>query len=537
MRVFFTVVIFAAVAFSATAAEDVSLDNPDGAVSVSLPPATIFTDSDADPWSQAFSSPVVHPVRDEGSSVWPEYDWGSDILISPGRVGSGQDFDVDPANGDIYAIYDTDHSSQDSAIVYRSEDFGATWTYWRSSYSFMSEVNSPHIRVVRDTSGRSWVCMFFLIDKTLRMRYMTPDQSVNGWTTVTSNDVIYYDVDGETDNSGWVYATYVVHASGNDIRATRCSMDNHNWVNDISLFTNPGITPYPSIAATTGGIVAVAFLDDRMTNNQNIRIKRSASYGSTWNSSIQVGDNTGGYDLSWASIAYSYTSAGAGWVFATYEGTGTGDNLAYYFTTNAGSSWTYGHTIGGSGDQNMPNIRCYKAGSAVTLAFNSDPGDSTMFCWATDSSPNSFSTPERINDFNATGFWPPTAGWCGNQSAVLYTNYNFNYRLLIDWFGNTGIEDQSSTICGEIIASPNPFTTIATISFNVTGSEPVSVSIYNISGRLIKTIVDNQHLSAGDHSVQWNGVDSHGASVAPGVYLCRLNTGGTGFSTRLVMVP
>ncbi len=536
MRVFFTVVVFAAVAFSATAAEDVSLDNPDGAVDVQSPPATIFTDSDAVPWVQADCSPVAHPERDEGSGGWPEYDWDNDILVSSSHVGSGQDFDIDPANGDIYAIYDTGHATQDSVIVYRSQDGGATWTFWQRSYDPSGEMNNPRIRVVRDTSGQSYVCMFFLNDNHyLIMQYIATDLSASGWTTVTSSDVIYYDVDGEADNSGWLYATYVVAASGNDIWVARCSIDNHNWVDHTMLFNNPQMIPYPSIAAAVCGTVSVAFLDDRLTTNQNIRIRRSTDYGATWSLSVQVGDNTEGYDLSWTSMAYNYATADAGWIFATCEDTGTGDDLVYYYTTNAGSSWTYGQTIGGPGDQNMPNVRCRKAGSAVTLAFNSDPGDSTMFSWATGSFPNYFTAPERINDFYVTGSWPPTAGWTGSMPAVLYSG---GYTgLLFDWFGNTGIEDQPSATCGEIIASPNPFTTTASISFSVTGSESVSVSIYNISGRLVKTIVDNQYLSAGDHSVQWNGVDYSGASVAPGVYFCRLNIGASVLSTRLVMVP
>ena len=210
----------------------------------------------------------------------------------------------------------------------------------------------------------------------------------------------------------------------------------------------------------------------------------------------------------------------AGSSLLTYEGTSSGDNLGYYYTTNTVSSWTYGTAMGGSGDQNMSSITAYKGDGAATLAFNSDPGDSTMFCWASASSPNSFSTPGRINDYNATGFWPPAAGWAGNMSAVLYINWNNDYALYFDWYGNTPIaEDQSASMNGtlSITSSPNPFTTTSNVSFNVVGTEPVSVSIYNISGRLVKTIIDNEYLSAGDHSVQWNGIDSRGASVAPGV--------------------
>ena len=545
IRILLTVIFLTSIALSAIVAEEASIDCPDGIETIQPPPAPIYTESDLDPWDTSFSSPVMHSVsvEDEGSSVWPEYDWNNDILIYGGRVGSGQDFDVEEGTGDVYAIFDTDHATQDSAVVYRSQDGGATWTFWRASYSGANEVNNPHIRVVKDTSGQSWVCMFFLIDKTLRMRYMTPDHSSSAWTTVTADDVMYYDVDGEVGNNAWVYATYVIDVSGYDIRATRCSLNNGTWVDQALIFNNPEMVPYPSIAAGTGGTVSVAFLDDRVETNQQIRIKHSTSYGSSWAGSAQVGNNTGGYDLAWSSIAYTHSSSEKGWIFTTYGGTASGDNLGYYYSTNAGSSWTYGTTFGGTGDQNMPDIRARKIASGdVTLAFNNDPGDSTMFAWTAGSSPTNFSTPVRVNDYNATGFWPATAGWAGSSashSSVLYSNWNVNYRLFFDWYGNTANEEETSatvTSAVQISSSPNPFTDLSTISFSVTGTDPVSIAVYNISGRLVKTIVDNENFSTGDHSVQWNGIDSNGEAALPGVYFCRLNTAGSILTNRMVMI-
>lgn len=542
IRVLITAILLTSIAFSAVVAEEISIDCPDGDVAIQPPPAPIFTDSDMDPYGSTFSSPVIHSalIDDEGSSVWPDQDWNNDILIYGGQVGSGQDFDVEEGTNDIYAIYDTDHASQDSAVVYRSQDGGATWTFWRATYNGGGEMGNPRIRVVNDTSGQSWVCMFYLLDNnSLRMRYMTPDQSSSGYTTVTAEDVIYYDVDGEVGNNAWVYATYVVAASGNDIRATRCSLDNKTWVNDTSLFVDPGIEPYPSIAVGTGGTVSVAFLDDRITTNQQIRIKRSTDYGSSWLGSAQVGNNSGAFDLSWTSIAYTHSSTENGWIFTTYD-VGAEDNLGYCYTTDAGASWTYGATIGGAGDQNMPNVRARKlASGAATLSFNDDPGDSTMYAWTSGSSPTNFTTPERVNDFNATGNWPATAGWAGSYSAVLYTNWNGNYSLYFDWYGNTAVEEETSasvTCIAQITCSPNPFTDMATINFSVTGTDPVSISIYNIYGRLVKTVVDNESFSNGDHSVQWSGVNSNGAKVVPGVYFCRMNTSGSILSNRMVMV-
>ncbi len=212
IRVFITAIFLTSIAFSAVVDEEVSIDCPGGYESLQPPPAPIFTDSDADPYGSTFSSPVVHSalVEGEGSSVWPDQDWYNDIIIYGGRVGSGQDYDVDEDTGDIYAIFDTDHASQDSANVYKSQDGGATWTFWRASYSSADEVNSPKIRVVKDSGGQAWVCMFFLIDKELRMRYMTPDQSSSAWTTVTASDVSFFDADGEVGTGGYVYATFTI---------------------------------------------------------------------------------------------------------------------------------------------------------------------------------------------------------------------------------------------------------------------------------------------------------------------------------------
>jgi len=68
---------------------------------------------------------------------------------------------------------------------------------------------------------------------------------------------------------------------------------------------------------------------------------------------------------------------------------------------------------------------------------------------------------------------------------------------------------------------PNPFTSSTMISFSMNMEAPVVLSVYNIQGRLIRTIV-NDVRGTGDHSVPWDGRDELGADVAAGVYLYRL---------------
>jgi len=51
----------------------------------------------------------------------------------------------------------------------------------------------------------------------------------------------------------------------------------------------------------------------------------------------------------------------------------------------------------------------------------------------------------------------------------------------------------------------------------------VEITVYDIKGRLVTTLASGQ-VTAGRHKVSWDGKDSEGHRVAPGIYLCRLAT-------------
>lgn len=73
-------------------------------------------------------------------------------------------------------------------------------------------------------------------------------------------------------------------------------------------------------------------------------------------------------------------------------------------------------------------------------------------------------------------------------------------------------------------ASPNPFNPATTIAFELAAPGEVSITVYDVSGRMIRSLV-NGHLPAGLHEVSWNGRDRSGATVASGVYFYRLMSG------------
>ncbi|NQV19434.1 MAG: T9SS type A sorting domain-containing protein [Armatimonadetes bacterium] len=68
---------------------------------------------------------------------------------------------------------------------------------------------------------------------------------------------------------------------------------------------------------------------------------------------------------------------------------------------------------------------------------------------------------------------------------------------------------------------PNPFNPTTTISFSIQNNSNVELSIYNIKGQKVKTLISDQ-LSVGEHSVVWEGRDDDNLPVGSGIYFYQL---------------
>ncbi len=71
---------------------------------------------------------------------------------------------------------------------------------------------------------------------------------------------------------------------------------------------------------------------------------------------------------------------------------------------------------------------------------------------------------------------------------------------------------------------PNPFNSRTILLFDLPGNTHVRLTIYDLAGRRVTTLVDEQR-QAGRHVVSWDGTDAQGGSVASGLYLIRLEAG------------
>lgn len=82
---------------------------------------------------------------------------------------------------------------------------------------------------------------------------------------------------------------------------------------------------------------------------------------------------------------------------------------------------------------------------------------------------------------------------------------------------------------------PNPFNPSMTVTFALTSRERVHVRVFDVAGRLVKTLADGAFAS-GSHALQWNGHDNHGARVASGIYFVRIDAGSYSVTRRAVML-
>ncbi|NHZ86791.1 MAG: T9SS type A sorting domain-containing protein [Planctomycetia bacterium] len=82
---------------------------------------------------------------------------------------------------------------------------------------------------------------------------------------------------------------------------------------------------------------------------------------------------------------------------------------------------------------------------------------------------------------------------------------------------------------------PNPFNPSTTITFDLSEDTDVKILIYDMTGRLIRELV-NQTMTVGNKTINWDGKDDSGNTVSGGVYLYNLQTGDYSQTKKMVLM-
>ncbi len=123
-------------------------------------------------------------------------------------------------------------------------------------------------------------------------------------------------------------------------------------------------------------------------------------------------------------------------------------------------------------------------------------------------------------DYDDPSGYLNTGNFCIKGLSVLYTGINSNA-------GNQNLFSLSQN-------APNPFTSSTVISYIIPCETKVVLSVYNLAGQKVNTIVDKFE-GAGIKSVSWNGTNENGQRLDPGVYIYRLQVGNKVQSKRMIL--
>ncbi len=95
---------------------------------------------------------------------------------------------------------------------------------------------------------------------------------------------------------------------------------------------------------------------------------------------------------------------------------------------------------------------------------------------------------------------------------------------------------------------PNPFVSTVNINLHLYSSGKISISrfdiagtqssikVYDVQGRLVRTIFETESFQPGYYNFTWDGLDRNGSRVSPGVYYCKLQVGRLTLTKRVILL-
>jgi len=133
----------------------------------------------------------------------------------------------------------------------------------------------------------------------------------------------------------------------------------------------------------------------------------------------------------------------------------------------------------------------------------------------------------------------PTTVWPNsyNLSTIDWVQSNLPFETPPDLTTPTGIEDEIQVANRFALEQnyPNPFNPSTTIKYELARTADVNITIYNIQGQKIKTIVDAKQ-NVGKHDVVWDGRNEAYNRVASGVYFVKMKAGDFNKTQKMILL-
>jgi len=230
----------------------------------------------------------------------------------------------------------------------------------------------------------------------------------------------------------------------------------------------------------------------------------------------------------------------------------------FFKTTNGGSSWDTLTTL--SGETNVNCLAIHPENPNIVLAgkpdgvFASTNGGNT---WTNTglSDVSSIvidpSVPDTVYAGTISGVYVSTSGggnWTAMNDGLAYPvvtdlgidpdNYLYagTYGVgMYSWSINTGVEEDQRANMSVFTTHPNPTKGRVFINYQITKETPVHICIYDIQGKLVRTLMQEAK-GPGKYTELWNGLDDKNDQVSAGIYFCKFSIHATTTIEKLVVL-
>ncbi|MCX7833737.1 MAG: T9SS type A sorting domain-containing protein [Ignavibacteria bacterium] len=484
------------------------------------------------PKSEVYEKPIPYI----GNSA----DWGNDLLVSPtepfGRFSSVYRL----TNTTVYiAIPDTNIVSGKCVVVLKSSNNGLNWVI-HGSVSPAAVI--PKVKMLRSADS---VYCFFLFGTSVYC-WNVLSNSLNQFTAYTN----LRDFDVTISSTGSLYLIIDLHTS-NQVYIYGSNTGGFSWGSSIYLSS---AAAHPKIAMSGSGDTALINYYGPVAADTLTSAIRNVRYRETSPGTLAI---TGSFTTPIAAGTVKdqfqgVINMGRAWIFYT---TGTTGNIDLNCVASTDNGTNYGspvtiHPLPGR-DEYWFDVKYYNvAGGGIDVIYYSDSlqsgpptalSDILFFTSATNSSPTSFITPVRVSNYpiewSARMYIPTLVEYYDaiGDAGAFYVGIDASQKkVFYDRLGNvTRVSKNETSIPESFILEqnyPNPFNPLTTIEFSIPENTFVAIKVYDISGREVSTLV-NENLQSGRYTVSFDG-----SNLSSGIYFYKLITNKFTATRKMILV-
>jgi hypothetical protein len=274
------------------------------------------------------------------------------------------------------------------------------------------------------------------------------------------------------------------------------------------------------------------------TLSTEIHYHHSSDYGQTWITDRLLTENDG-CPSQWASTSVHDSIVHIAWDDMKYGG----NDIITIRSTDNGLTWGDEYRISYSGVGRDSWIVAGDAGTFVVWndARHSDSINSEVYLRASYDDGETWQPEERVT-FALGASSEPFVALEGNGLFLFWidTRDSLGYYEIYFKKGQinyTGVNDDPPNVPSGLSLSvnPNPFNSSTTINYSIDSksnsqSSKIKLTIYNLTGQEVATLVDRQH-APGTYTVTWEA-----SGHASGIYFARLTTGNKSATEKMVLV-